>query len=262
MPLNPDSPNEIFDILFEGFPGKSERGFLGWSTAVLMKQGSLGLFDTAGMNERIELITRLRSRQVQLEDISFVILSHFHFDHASNFSLFPNATVYLHELEVRHVLENPTKDLAIPIELFHSLRESDRLEILRGEHGSVEGYRWFHTPGHTLGSISLSVQHRSSTWVFAADALKNIVEAKTGEVWMTTDPIASTKSISKIVNEADWIVPGHDRLLRIDHATDPPGIEAIGKGSIKIEMPAGYPVAITAIAANSESENFLSLELG
>lgn len=261
MPGDLSGSNEKFDVVFDGFPGKSERGYLGWSSAVLLKGERLGMFDTAGINDRVELVSRLRARGLSPNDIDYVVASHFHFDHVGNLPLFPRATLYLHENEIHHAGQSPQIDLAVPEELYQSLRGSDRLTVLHGESGSVEGHRWIHTPGHTPGSVSLSVHHDGGVWIFASDAVKNLLEARTGEVWMTLDQEQSRNSISKIVREADWIIPGHDRVLRVDHHTDPPSIRAVGKSSLEIELARDYPGTISGMNRTRDSKHSLLIEV-
>ena len=44
-------------LLLTGFPGSMDRGWLGWSTVVLLKQGKKNiLFDTGNYNDRAQLI--------------------------------------------------------------------------------------------------------------------------------------------------------------------------------------------------------------
>lgn len=150
------------DLLFQGFPGRSSRGFLGWSSSVLIRQEGKSpiLFDTVGFNERGALLTRLQELGVNREDIGTVLLSHFHFDHAVNYPLFPNATFYLHEEEVTHIENNGEADLAVPAEMYPALRDSGRLSLLSGKSGVVEGLNWIHTPGHTPGLYSILLDYQ------------------------------------------------------------------------------------------------------
>ncbi|MBX6394335.1 MAG: MBL fold metallo-hydrolase [Alicyclobacillaceae bacterium] len=225
------------EVLFQGFPGKTDRGFLGWSSCVLLRNGRLGLFDTAGFPERPELIRRLREKGIAPSDIDFVVLSHYHFDHAVNVSLFPNAAVYLHEREAAHIETCGDTDLAVPREMFWDVKKSGKLRLLSGESGILEEtYRWFHTPGHTPGCISLAVETQDGTWVLAGDAIKNLEEAQTGEVWMSLDPAASRKSIAKILEEADWIVPGHDRLLQVVREPNDRLVRPVGTTAGRIRL--------------------------
>lgn len=205
------------DVLFQGFPGKSSRGFLGWSSCCLIRQPGEApiLYDTAGFNERYKLVEKLSRLGVQPEEIGIIFLSHFHFDHAVNFALFPKAICYLHEEEVSHIRENGHRDWCIPLEMFPALERSGRLEILTGSQGQVGGITWLHTPGHTPGLYSLLLECHGEKWALVSDTIKNEQELLTGQVAMSWDEQLSRKSIHQIKEWADIIVPGHDRLLRL-----------------------------------------------
>lgn len=226
-------------LLFQGFPGRSSRGFLGWSSCVLIRQEGKRpiLFDTLGFNERFTLLDRLQKLGVRPEDIGTVLLSHFHFDHAVNYPLFPNATFYLHEEEARHVAENGAKDLAVPAEMFPALRDSGRLEILKGASGVVEGLEWLHTPGHTPGLYSVLADYQGKKWALVSDAVKNIEELRTGEVSMTWDDEKSRESIGKIRQCADVVVPGHDRLLEIARRGQAVEVLPVNESALEIIIP-------------------------
>lgn len=205
------------DVLFDGFSGKSSRGYLGWSSCVLLRpeSGRPMLFDTAGFNERSVLIEKLASLGVGPEEVGTVFLSHFHFDHAVNYGLFKNAVFHLHEAEVHHVRENGDHDLAVPFEMYPSLEETGRLNILSGKQGEENGVRWIHTPGHTPGLYSLSVEHGGECWILASDAVKNKEELTTGKAAMTWNERQSKESIAWIASHADHVLPGHDAPLKV-----------------------------------------------
>lgn len=205
------------DVLFQGFPGKTSRGFLGWSSCCLIRQPGVApiLYDTAGFNERYMLMEKLSQLGIQPEDIGIVFLSHFHFDHAVNFGLFPKAVFYLHEEEVRHIRENGTRDWCIPLEMFPALEQSGRLKLLTGSQGHVGGITWLHTPGHTPGLYSLLLDYKGEKWALVSDTVKNEQELLTGQIAMAWDQQQSIKSIQLIKDWADLIVPGHDRLFRL-----------------------------------------------
>ena len=213
------------DVLFTGFPGRSNRGFLGWSSCVLVRpeNSSPILFDTAGFNERAILCERLSQIGIKPEDIGTVFLSHFHFDHVANVGMFPNAKVYLHEKEIAHIHDcrsGKVHDPAVPHELFLSLESSDKLCILRGLRGRIETWEWVLTPGHTPGLCSMLLTINEKKWVLASDAVKNSYELETGIVTMTLDPKASEQSIVWIKNNADVVIPGHDEQLILERKNE------------------------------------------
>jgi N-acyl homoserine lactone hydrolase len=227
------------DILFHGFPGKSNRGFLGWSSCVLLrgKNNKPILFDTAGFNERYSLLSKLDGLGIRPHDIETVFLSHFHFDHAVNYSLFENACFYLHEKEVEHVKQNGKKDLAIPFEMFAALENSGKLAVLSGDQGETEGIMWRHTPGHTPGLYSLFLEHEGERWVLASDAVKNRYELLAEEAAMTWNDEESSQSIRMIKEWADVVLPGHDQLLRVIRNGEKTEVKALGKCDINIILP-------------------------
>ena len=62
-------------LLLTGFPGSMDRGWLGWSTVVLLKQGKKNiLFDTGNYNDRAQLIDRLQQHRLTPQDIDQVLL--------------------------------------------------------------------------------------------------------------------------------------------------------------------------------------------
>ena len=97
-------------LLLTGFPGSMDRGWLGWSTVVLLKQGKKNiLFDTGNYNDRAQLIDRLQQHRLTPQDIDQVVLSHLHFDHVMNIDLFRNAEIFAGAQE-----REQTEDLATP----------------------------------------------------------------------------------------------------------------------------------------------------
>jgi hypothetical protein len=51
--------------------------------------------------------------------------------------------------------------------------------------------------------------------VLAGDAVKNITELATGQVGMSLDNAESAKTIRRIREIAEIVVPGHDRILQV-----------------------------------------------
>ncbi|WP_228006835.1 MBL fold metallo-hydrolase [Brevibacillus borstelensis] len=226
-------------VLYQGFPGRSSRGFLGWSSCVLIRREGKApiLYDTVGFHERYSLLAKLKELGVGPEDVGTVLLSHFHFDHAVNYPLFPNATFYLHEEEVKHIEENGTKDLAVPREMFPALRDSGKLSLLSGESGVVEGLSWLLTPGHTPGLFSILTEYQGRKWALVSDAVKNILELTSGDAVMTWDDAKSKESIRAIAQWADVVVPGHDRLLEIERTGQGIVVNPLHESAVQIIVP-------------------------
>lgn len=198
--------------LFLGFPGKLNRGFLGWSSCFLIeiKQDStrkLILYDTAGYNERKKLLQLLSEKSINISDINAVVISHLHFDHAANWPLFENSDIYIHEKELY-----PPDDYIDYARLdFHSdkLISNQRTKLV-SEGDEIEGIKIIELPGHTPGLIGLEIENQ----LLVSDAIKNRIELRDGPLLNIWNEVATTSSISKITQKADIIYPGHDVPLQ------------------------------------------------
>lgn len=207
-------PDIHIDPLFVGLAGRSSRGFLGWSSCVLLTVGHTRvLFDTCGYNERAELVKRLAHRQLAPNDIDAVILSHIHFDHAVNIGLFRRAALYVHDIDVAHAHDHAARDLAVPAEILPMLDARQDVHILTGTHGTCAGINWFLAPGHTPGLIALEIASEQGCVVLASDAVKNLESLTQGDVHNTWDEAASKQTFAEIAARAVRILPGHDGWL-------------------------------------------------
>jgi N-acyl homoserine lactone hydrolase len=156
--------------LLSGFPGRSSRGFLGWSSCYLVSTagGRRVMFDTAGYNERATVIDSLSKLGVAPESINLVVLSHLHFDHAANWDLFPSAEIIVHERELAYA-DSQAADIAVLRYHAPILRVQSRLHAVSAEIVLEEDVRVVHVPGHTPGCIALQVGNE----VLCGDALKS-----------------------------------------------------------------------------------------
>lgn len=227
MPSRPS-----YEILIPGFPARSARGFLGWSTIVLLKSAEgYALFDTGGSGDRPGLMTKLAEHGVDRKDIRTVILSHLHFDHVGNVECFPRAEILLHQAEFDYVREHMDDDPAIGRFQVEGLLRSPQLTLVSGEIDVLPDIRMISTPGHTGGHVSLVMTVDDKCIVLAQDAIKHRGEIETGMPVGAFDEDAGCASIRRIVDMADIIVPGHDGPLVMDKgrivATSPVNTEII-----------------------------------
>lgn len=72
------------DLLLPGFPGRSNRGYLGWCSIVLIRGNKKILFDTGSFGVRDLLLEKLGEAKCGPEDVNMVIISHCHWDHMVN----------------------------------------------------------------------------------------------------------------------------------------------------------------------------------
>ena len=92
-----DAPRYTADPLVQGFPGKATvHGGLGWSGVTLLRgDGRTMLVDCGGFGVRAPLARALADHGVAPRDVTDVLLTHVHYDHAVNALLFGRAALWI-----------------------------------------------------------------------------------------------------------------------------------------------------------------------
>lgn len=125
------------------------------------------------------LAARLKQLDVKPEDISTLVLSHLHLDHAGCAHLFPQAKIYVHQQELEHVMRDAANDA---LSAFHQRCDVDSWQ--------TAGLRWSTVPtevrelplcagvtilnlgpGHSYGMLGLLVELACGNLLLASDAI-------------------------------------------------------------------------------------------
>lgn len=174
--------------------------------------------DDAGPESRLE--QRLNQMRLGPDDFSYVIMSHLHTDHAGGLRLFRDAgaTVIVHSDEYKHVaaMQDQSEilfnkaDFAWLGGITPTLVSDEFTEL-------AKDVSLIHLPGHTPGTMGLSVRLEHTGWVvLASDSLylhKSYVEPISapavvwdGEYWKR-----SVEKLRRTTERLDaFIFPGHD----------------------------------------------------
>ena len=114
------------DVLVQGFPGKGVcHGGLGWSTITLLRsEARTILIDVGAFGARKPLARQLKEHGVAPSQVTDVVLTHAHYDHAVNFVLFEHATVWIGSDELRWAAAQPPGFDPLP-ELYVDALDSD-----------------------------------------------------------------------------------------------------------------------------------------
>ncbi len=205
------------DIIVHGYPGKSVcHGSLGFSTIVLITLGDRrALVDVGSFGQRKLLLEHFGRRGIAAADVSDVLLTHSHYDHAINWVLFPHASVVIGSEELDWSLTVPWGETPVP-ELY--VRELDGSPNVRrvGEGDEIfPGMTAHLAPGHTPGCMVFVLDGGERDMVFTGDACKNRAELVSRDTDMTYDADVSRASIEKIwdlwrCKPGSVLVPGHD----------------------------------------------------
>lgn len=214
-----------FDLLVQGYPGTSlHNGSLGWSSVALARgHGRVVVFDGGAFGLRRTLAARLSEAGVALDQVTDLVLSHLHYDHCENWTLFPNARVHACGEELAWALSLPDSDLLVPVPVVRALAGSGRVVPFDAGAAPLPGIASIPTPGHSPHHVAFLLEAWPRPVIFAADAAKNLAELLSGEADLTMDAAASRAGIAALRTLWDarpdaLLVPGHDLPLERDAA--------------------------------------------
>lgn len=216
------------DILVQGFPGRSVcHGGLGWSTIALLRgDGRTVLIDVGAFGIRKELARQLKSRDVAPADVTDVVLTHAHYDHAINFTLFPNATIWIGAAELEWAASQPPGFNPLPELYVQHLATSSRVRRIAPGVEFLPGLSAIASPGHTPGHMLYYLSANETPILFTGDAAKNRAELLCGHVDLSEDMAASEQTLTQIWDiwrraPGTILVPGHDLSMRLDESGHP-----------------------------------------
>ena len=141
------------------------------------------LIDTGSKLNKKELKKDLEELNIHLSEINIIILTHAHWDHTGNISIFPNAKVYA------------SKKLSKSKKLI----DIDKLKI--------RGIKIIETPGHSIDSICILYKE----FLFSGDTLFH-----RGTTGRTDLPTSSQKEMDKSIEKLsdtnyEILCPSHGR---------------------------------------------------
>lgn len=134
------------------------------------------------INHPPTIITSLAALGLKPENISIVINTHLHFDHAGGNTrinsagqlvpTFANARYYVQRSEYEHACKPHERDRASYLpENWQPLIESNQLYLLDGDVEIVPGVSLFRVPGHNLDTQLVRIDSKGQTAVFFADII-------------------------------------------------------------------------------------------
>jgi glyoxylase-like metal-dependent hydrolase (beta-lactamase superfamily II) len=211
------------DILVQGYPGKSLcHGGLGWSTIALLRgHGKTILIDVGAFSIRGEVGKQLKAHGVAPEDVTDVILTHAHWDHSVNYTLFPNADVWIGRVEMDWATSTPVGFNPLPELYVADLAKHPKLHLLEDGEEFLNGFTAHLCAGHTPGCLSFTLANGETDVVFTGDSAKNRAELLSLKTDMTMDLSASLASLHRIwglwrARPGTLLIPGHDLTMRLD----------------------------------------------
>ena len=156
------------------------------------------IVDTSDREYRGRVVDALSANEVDPDQVDIVVNTHLHSDHCANNDLFHYAVQMAHEKE----------------------RPDRRFVAVTGDHELYPGINLVHTPGHTEGTMSVFVES-DRKYAIVGDAVPTFENVRR---WVppgiVSDADAALRSMKKIVDYADVVVPGHDAPFEVDRRND------------------------------------------
>jgi glyoxylase-like metal-dependent hydrolase (beta-lactamase superfamily II) len=216
------------DVLVQGFPGRAIcHGGLGWSTITLLRgHGRNVLMDVGAFGIRRELAKQLKTHGLAPGDITDVVLSHAHYDHSVNFTLFPNATAWIGREELEWAAAQPPGFNPLPELYVRELATSPRTRRIEDGEEPLPGLKAIGGSGHTPGHLLFMLDANPAPILFTGDAAKNRAELLCRDVDLTLDRNASVATIDRIwalwtARAGTLLIPGHDLSMLLDEKGAP-----------------------------------------
>lgn len=203
--------------IVEGFPGKSSsHGAFGWSSSWLLDDGERRVLVDAGQPAYIPLIREGLARQgLTPGDVTDVLITHMHWDHVANFTMFSNATTWVGEEELAWAADQPAGTTFIPdLHVQELLRRTDGVERMSPGREILPGIHSIASPGHTPHHLAFFAERTADSLIFAGDSVKNIHELSTLRADSSMDEaqsVSTIDSLRSLLNDTSGVlVPGHD----------------------------------------------------
>ena len=157
---------------------------------------------------------------IRPEDVTDIIVSHVHWDHADGVDLFPRARVWIQKAEYEHHIGPEGERLANAVDvedapMFAKLKAEGRVSLIDGDAREIMPGITVYTGGkHTFESQYVGVRTAQGTVVLASDNLYLYENLDTRKpIAQTLDAesnVAAQARMLTIASDRRLIVPGHD----------------------------------------------------
>lgn len=183
-----------------------------------------GEADARGRPIRLDPGEALRPLGVAPEDITKVIITHLHYDHAGGLHLFPNATLLMQSAEMAYAT-GPCmchQTLQMPYTATHICEAVMRLYagkviFFEGEAQVADGVTVHHIGGHSRGLQVVRVRTQAGWMVLASDTAhfyENLWARKPFPIVVDLqDMLDGFDTLTRLASAPGLIVPGHDPLV-------------------------------------------------
>ncbi|GGO76409.1 N-acyl homoserine lactonase family protein [Marinobacterium nitratireducens] len=158
---------------------------------------------------------------IDRSDVESIIITHMHYDHAGNLSLFKNARFFIQDSEVayvtgrsmRHSFLRQAYELEDVLDVVRYVH-TDRVNFIDGNAELVPGLRLHHIGGHCAGLQIVQVWTKQGWMVLASDAshyYENFESKRPFPIVLNVhDMLEGHAKLNELASSPSLIIPGHD----------------------------------------------------
>lgn len=190
----------------------------------------------------VDLTAAEAARQVGVapEQVTDVVLTHLHYDHAGGIDQFPHAQIWVQQAELDYVASSAMRHMGLnhffeADDVAAIIRESfdGRVNHVNGDAELTPGVRLIHLGGHTPGLQAVEVSTERGTIVLASDALHFYANLEQRNPFPAGVDLPAMldgfERLGGLVASAEQLIPGHDPLIWQRYASPdlPDGVAAL-----------------------------------
>jgi len=163
-----------------------------------------------------ELKSQLKRYRVDPQEVSWIFLTHLHYDHSTGVHLFPNARVVVSKRGFLEALSSPGGPSSIPRDFMEGLIEGwpQRLLLAEDEKEIVPGISTFWIGGHSPCSQAICVNTSKGMAVFSGDTIYTYRNLEDNiPIGAPYSLVQCIEAMERIKKRATIILPGHDPVV-------------------------------------------------
>jgi glyoxylase-like metal-dependent hydrolase (beta-lactamase superfamily II) len=256
--------NVIFRPPGDDHDGPMPMDFFVWAIAGPDDSNGVVLVDTGagpgtmaarGHDYLCSPVAALASVGIGPGDVSDIVTTHLHWDHAGNIADFPHARLHVQRAELAHAtgpamcsgfLRRPY-DADQAGEWLTELYRG-RVTFHQGDDELAPGISVHHVGGHTPGMQVVRVSTARGHVVLASDAVhyyENLTAENPFPVLVSTiDYIEALRTVTRLADGPEHVIPGHDPLVLARFPATRPGPAALHLEPSKDKDAAGHETRV------------------
>lgn len=157
-----------------------------------------------------EVTARLAETGLAPGDLTALVFTHLHWDHAAWPECFPGVPKYLQRAEAEHISSLP-EDMRIYYDTAPAILADPQLRLVSGRSEILPGLELLPAPGHTPGHQAVRVRTKGGDIILTGDAVWRDASGRPQPPRYALDQETARKSFEELTGLGLPLLAGHDR---------------------------------------------------